>query len=88
MIPSTSFTTHPRTSSQSDEQNHRKSIADMSTRRQASLDINTLVSNDTFAFDNSLCGSNDDLQPTINAQQPKPPPVPPRAPRTLNGNNK
>ncbi|CAF4126706.1 unnamed protein product, partial [Adineta steineri] len=29
MIPSTSFTTHPRTSSQSDEQNHRKSIADM-----------------------------------------------------------
>ncbi len=105
MIPSTSFTSHPRTSSQSDEQHHRKSNSDISTRklnyllmkksieinyslgRQASLDVNTLLSNDTFAFDNSLCGSNDEFQPIVNTEQSKPPPVPPRVPRTLNGSN-
>jgi len=56
--------------------------------RQITADNNTLISNDTFAFDNSLCESNDD-QPIINTQQKRPPPpIPPRAPRTLNGNNK
>ncbi|CAF0930895.1 unnamed protein product [Adineta ricciae] len=98
MIPS-----HPRTSSQCDEQ-HRKSTSDISSRkdtlgvqkqdnpstllgRQASLDINTLTSIDTFAFDNSLCESTDELQSTTN-KVPQPPPVPPRLPRPGNGNNK
>ncbi len=102
MMQSTSFNSHIRTSSQSDEQNHQKSHTDTSTRqfiflwkkfnliqlildRQTSVDNNLLISNDTFAFDNSLCGSNDDLQPAINTQ---PPPIPPRAPRTSNGSNK
>jgi len=85
MMPSTSFNSHSRTSSQSDEQHQQKLNTDISTRRQPSLDNNTLISSDTFAFDNSLCGSNDDFQPTINTQ---PPPIPPRAPRTLNGRNK
>lgn len=55
--------------------------------RQASLDINTLTSTDTFAFDNSLCESTDELQSTTN-KVPQPPPVPPRLPRLGNGNNK
>ena len=98
MIPS-----HPRTSSQCDEQ-HRKSTSDISSRkdtlgvqkpensntflgRQASLDINTLTSTDTFAFDNSLCESTDELQSTMN-KVPQPPPVPPRLPRLGNEFNK
>jgi hypothetical protein len=57
--------------------------------RQISLDVNMLTTNDTFAFDNSLCGSNDDLQPTKPAAAPPPPPpIPPRLPRTSNGSNK
>jgi hypothetical protein len=55
---------------------------------QISLNDNLSLSNDTFAFDNSLCGSNDDLQPTISTQHIKPLSIPPRALRTLNGNNK
>ncbi|CAF3464629.1 unnamed protein product, partial [Rotaria sp. Silwood2] len=51
--------------------------------RHTSLDSTVLTSSDTFAFDNSLCGTNDDFQPTINTtQESKPPPIPPRAPRT------
>ncbi len=55
--------------------------------RQISLDNNISTTNDTFAFDNSLCKSNDELQPTINTE-PIVPPIPPRVPRTLNGSNK
>ncbi|CAF3765255.1 unnamed protein product [Rotaria sordida] len=82
MIPSTSFNAHSRTSSQCDEHHHQKSNTDISTRRHTSLDNNVLKSSDTFAFDNSLCGTNDDFQPIINTQELKPPPIPPRAPRT------
>ncbi|CAF0926343.1 unnamed protein product [Rotaria sordida] len=86
MIPSTSFNAHSRTSSQCDEHHHQKSNTDISTLlylgRHTSLDNNVLKSSDTFAFDNSLCGTNDDFQPIINTQELKPPPIPPRAPRT------
>ncbi|CAF5139539.1 unnamed protein product [Rotaria sp. Silwood1] len=82
MIPSSSFTSHSRTSSQCDEHHHQqKSNTDISTRRHLSLDNNVLTSSDSFAFDNTLCGTNDDIQPTINIQESKPPPIPPRAPR-------
>ncbi|CAF4937208.1 unnamed protein product, partial [Rotaria socialis] len=50
--------------------------------RQISSDSNLLPSSNSFAFDNSLCGSNDDFHSAINTQEPKPPSIPPRAPRT------
>jgi hypothetical protein len=104
MMPTTSFNTHVRTSSQCDEQqqhhHHQKSnnrtfsfhlseysiLLDSFLGRQISFDANLLTTNDTFAFDNSLCGSNDDLQSTKSPAPP--PPIPPRVPRTSNGSNK
>lgn len=53
--------------------------------RQISLDNNILTTSDTFAFDNSVCEPNDDLQPRT---KPSAPPIPPRVPRTYNGNKK
>ncbi|CAF2078747.1 unnamed protein product [Rotaria magnacalcarata] len=82
MIPSTSFNSHSRTASQSDEHHQQKSNTDLITRRQTSLDNNLLPSSNSFAFDNSLCGFNDDFHSAINTQEPKPPPIPPRTPRT------
>lgn len=52
--------------------------------RQVSLDSNILTTDDTFAFDNSLCEPNDDPQPRTKP----PPPIPPRLPRTWNGSKK
>ena len=67
---------------------YKLNLTAYSLGRQTSFDNNLIISNDTFAFDNSLCESNDDIQSTNSTQQSKPPPIPPRVPRTSNGSNK